>query len=297
MQPASRDQGQSSGNGARIEYAIEGGSEMDPGIHEIETSLRIRLDSGDAFLEQHQPSSEEGGEPLGTFKALLPAELMSRLRAALSDATLWSLPSSTGGGPGSSLIRIRMSTDGVARELQVPSRDTGALGKIDPVLEILNDAVTETMAHPFQAVRFIVRSQSPIGRHSPTFAISVKNVGTETVAVPDLEVFGGDVDEHSERDLTLRVAAYPEERPGYTAPPLVWERVAFATPGAAPVLSLLAPGQEAIRERIVWKPSHPGERHLAQAGFAFYGGPPVVEGHLVIKGRALSEAVEVTSPK
>jgi hypothetical protein len=297
MQPASRDTGQSPANGARVEYAIEGGVEMAPGIHEIETSLRIRLDSGDAFLEQHQPSSEEGGEPLGTFKALLPAELLSRLRSALTDATLWSLPRSTAGGPGSSLIRIRMASDGVARELQVPSRDIDTLGKIDPLLAILNDAVTETMAHPFQAVRFSVRFQSPIGAHSPAFAISVTNVGTETIAVPDVKLFGGDAEEHSEGDLTLRVAAYPEERPGYTAPPLVWERVAFATPGAAPVLSLLAPGQEATREPIVWKPSHPGERHLAQAGFAFYGGPPAVEGHLVIKGRALSEAVEVTSPK
>ncbi len=298
MQPGTVDTGQSPGSGARVEYAIEGGAEIAPGIHEIETSLRIRLDLGDAFLEQHQPSSEEGGEPLGTFKALLPAELLSRLRSASSDATLWSLPPSTGGGgPGSSVIRVRMSSDGVARELQVPSRDIDALGKIDPLLAILNDAVTETMAHPFQAVRLSVRLESPIGSHSLAFAISVKNVGTETVAVPDLKVFGGDVDEHSDRDLTLRVAAYPEERPGFTAPPLVWERVAFATPGAAPVLSLLAPGQEAIREPILWTPSHPGERHLAQAGFAFYGGPQVVEGHLVIKGRALSEAVEVTWPK
>lgn len=62
-------------------------------------------------------------------------------------------------------------------------------------------------------------------------------------------------------------------------------------------MSLLAAGQEATRESIVWKPSHPGRRHLVQAGFAFYGGPQVVEGHLVIQGRVLSEAVEVTWPK
>jgi hypothetical protein len=100
MQPVGGDAGKSPGNGSRVEYAIEGGPEMEPGIHEIETSLRIRLDSGDAFLEQHQPSSEEGGEPLGTFKAALPAELMFRLRAALTDASLWSLPPSTAEGPG-----------------------------------------------------------------------------------------------------------------------------------------------------------------------------------------------------
>lgn len=186
---------------------------MAPGIHEIETSLRIRLDSGDAFLEQHQPSSEEGGEPLGTFRARLPAELLSRLRSASSDATPWSLPPSTVGGPGSSLIRIRMSSDGVGRELQVPSCDIDALGKIDILLEILNDALAETMAHPFQAVRFSVRVQPFIGGQSPTFAISVKNVGTETVAVPDLKLFGGDVDEHSDRDLTLRVAATQRNAP------------------------------------------------------------------------------------
>jgi hypothetical protein len=297
MQPATGDVGQPAGNGSRVEYAIEGGPEMGPGLHEIETSLRIRLDSGDAFLEQHQPSSAEGGEPLGTFKGPLPAELLSHLRAALGDRALWSLPPSTAGGPGSSLIRVRVSSDGAAHELRVSSRDIDALGRLDPLMAILNDAVTETMAHPFQAVRFSVRSQTPIGGHAPTFAISVKNVGTETVALPDLSVFGGDIEEHADRDLSLRVAAYSEERPGYTAPPLTWERVAFAVPGAAPVLSLLAPGQAAIREGIVWTPSHPGERHLAQAAFAFYGGPPVVEGHLVLKGRALSEAIEITSPK
>lgn len=298
MQPTSGDLDRSAAHGSRVEYAIEGGPEMGSGIHEVETRLRIRVDAGDAFLELHQPSSAEGGEPLGTFKTILPAELVSHLRAALEDATLWSLPPSTVGGPGSSLIRVSMSSDGVERELRVSSRDIDAVGRIDPIVAILNDAVTATMAHPFQAVRFIVHSQAPIGGQAPTFAISVKNVGTETVALPDLRVFGGDPEEHPDRDLSLRVAVYPEERPGYTAPPLVWERLAFAVAtGTPPPLILLGPGQEAMRERIVWTPLRRGGRHLVQAGFAFYGGPPAVEGHLVIRGRALSEAVEVTSAK
>lgn len=295
MQPVSEEVGPSAEKGSRVEYAIEGGPEMDRGLHEIETSLRIRLDSGDAFLEDHQPTSDEGGEPVGTFKAPLPAELLSRLRVALRDPTVWSLPPSTKRGFGDSLIRVRMVSNGVQHELEVSSGDIDALKKVERLLEILDHAATETMAHPFQAVRFVVRPQTPARARAQIFAISVKNVGTKTVALPDIKVFGGDIKAHANRDLSLRVAAYPEEVPGQTGDPLVWKRLSFAV-GDSPGLTLLAPGQEVVRERIVWIPKS-RERHLAQAGFAFYGGPPVFKGALVIKGRALSELIEVTPAK
>ena len=159
---------------------------MGSGIHEVETRLRIRVDAGDAFLELHQPSSAEGGEPLGTFKTILPAELVSHLRAALEDATLWSLPPSTVGGPGSSLIRVSMSSDGVERELRVSSRDIDAVGRIDPIVAILNDAVTATMAHPFQAVRFIgsitavPQNQLSIGHSATHSTIAAGSLGVGT---------------------------------------------------------------------------------------------------------------------
>ena len=297
MQPANTDINCVMRKGNHVEYAIKGGPEMGSGIHETETKLCIALDTAEALVEEHQPSSIEGGEPLGTFRGTLQGELLSRLHNALSEASLWSLPPSTSGGPGSSTIRIRHQHDGVVRELQVASRDIDALEKLDPVLSILNDAIVETVEHPLQAIQLSVVPTVSDDGQAPSFTISVKNVGTKTVAIPDLRIFGGAAQPQADGDLSLRVATYPQERPGYTAAPLVWERLSFSVPESSAELSFLAPGQEVIRGPITWVPTKRGERYLVQAGFSFYGSPAELEGHLVIKGRALSEAIEVTAPK
>jgi hypothetical protein len=292
MQAATGDKGASVQATPRIEYAIEGGPELGPDLHEIETSIRIDLATGMAFLEQHQPSSEQGGEPLGTFRAPLPPPLLTQLRTALAAVDLGALPPSTAGGPGSSLIRIKVVSKGSSREVQIPSRDIDALEKIDPLLSLLNDSVSATLEHPFQAIHLGVRYGGGTG--SGGFTISIKNVGTERVALPDPQALGGAHPENPDGDLSLGVALFPEERPGVTAPPLQWNGVVLR-PGATPAnLVTLAPGEEVVRQPVAWTPAHRGQRHLAQAAFFFYGGPQVANGHLVVKGRALSEAIEIT---
>src|SRR5450759_4058578 len=55
-----------------VEYATEGGPDLGFGLHERETRLRVDLATGEGFLNRHQPTSTEGGEPIGTFRTPLP---------------------------------------------------------------------------------------------------------------------------------------------------------------------------------------------------------------------------------
>jgi hypothetical protein len=277
--------------GERLEYEVVGGPELALGLHETEVSLRIDLGTGVAFLERHQPSSEEGGEPLGTFRAALSPDVAARLHQALGAVQLGAVAGGGGGGPGTSMLRIRHTTAAGRSEARFSSRDTAALEKLDPLIAVLDEITALLVDHPFQAVRLLVsQRKAPEGT---IFDITVKNVGSEVVAVPDLAAVGRTPPGNPERGLGVRVAPFPPERPGYTAPPLQWTRLGLApdTP-PGPATEKLPPAAEKKFHTPPWKPRTAGIRHLVQATLATYEGEPVVDGRIMVRGRALSAALE-----
>jgi hypothetical protein len=143
--------------------------------------------------------------------------------------------------------------------------------------------------HPQQAVALSMRHVAGAG--AGAFEVTVKNVGKEPVALPDLATLGLTAGDHDRR-LGVRVAHYPESKPGVTDPPLSWVHLPLAGPRGDGKPLILAPGAEVVKLTAPWVPAARG-RHLVQAVFASYGAAPVVEGKPAIRGRALSEAVEV----
>jgi hypothetical protein len=144
--------------------------------------------------------------------------------------------------------------------------------------------------HPFQAIRVDIEAQRA---PAIAFTIKIKNVGTETVALPDVEMLGHESKELRDHGIGVRVAPNPPERPGYTAPPLVWSRVDPAGPRATGKPIVLPPGGELVIPTAVWNGKGPAAPLLAQAYFSFYSGPAIVEGHFMIRGRALSTGLDL----
>jgi hypothetical protein len=277
----------------RIEYATEGGPELGPGLHETETSLRIDLAAGTAFFERRQPISTEGGDPVGTFSLSLSPEWRVRLHQLLDNLDMGSIPPGTAGGPGVSLIRLRV-TRARRTEASLSSRDIPTLERLEPVLSALDDLGAAVSEHPLQAIRLEVH---PVGTPSEAAAFDViaTNVGREALVLVPPSAHAGAAGFPLEVDWAgVQFAQYPEEKPGFTAPPLEWHQVtahAETPPGRGVVL---APGASLSLRSGAWAPAVHRERHLVQAIFSSYSPPPVLGERPVFRGRALSSALELT---
>ena len=275
-----------------VEYTTEGGPDLGLGLHERETRLRIDLKTHVAFLNCHQPTSDQGGEALGTFRTTLAPEVVAQLQAALAEANLSQIPPGTGGGPGTSLIQLRARRGADNQSATFASRDMETLSRLQTLISLLDDASFATSQHPFQAIRLELETKKTADF---AFTIRVKNVGTETVAIPDLETLGHESKDIREHGLGVRVATLPPARPGFTDPPLLWSRVALTgaphPPAGKPVL--LPPGGEQTVHTASWSDKGHAGRIFVQGFYAFYDGPPVIDGHLMIRGHALSAGVDV----
>jgi hypothetical protein len=275
-----------------VEYTTESGSDLGFGLRENETRLHVDLNTGVSFLNRHQPTSDEGGEPLGTFRTTLPPEQVEGLRRALRDAPLGAAAPGKGGGPWASGIDIRAKRGGETRSESFSSQDMEKLSRLESLLSVLDDAVFATSKHPFQAIQLEleVKKGSKL-----TFTVKAKNVGIEAVALPDLESLGHESKDIRQHGIGVRVAVLPPARPGYTDPPLIWSRVGLLEPATKvsgkPII--LPPGGEQAVRTASWSEEGHAGRVFVQAFFSYYGGPPIVDGHLMIRGHALSAGVDV----
>jgi hypothetical protein len=272
-----------------LEYSSVGGAELGLSLHEYETSLRIDLKTNLAFLEDHQPSSDRGGEPLGSSRAVVPVELADQLRAVLGDTDLGAVPRSKR-APGRSYIRLKRSTDGASAEAVFSNRDLDIRLGLGPLMQTLDDIVSFVAETPYQAIRLSVQPTAG----GEAFEVKVKNVGSEPVLLPDLLELSRRSSGQPHHWFGVRVAEYPEPPPGFTPPPFNWMRLEVAplspTSGARG-LSRLEPGREIAFRTAALRKLASGVRHLVQGMFASYSGDAVVDGRVVIRGRALSTAL------
>jgi hypothetical protein len=275
-----------------VEYTIVGGKDLGGGIHRSETALRIDLMARVAVLEQYQPSSDEGGEALGSFKAEVPQALCEKLRVTLARRNLSELHGGPYGGPGTSMLRIRATSGTESSEVAFSNRDGAMLTVLRPLIAVLDEVQLDLSSHPLHAITLEIK-QRRVGS-GIVFDITLENVGIEPVSVPGLLAFRPPEGEEPDpyRSLGARVAAFPEPEAGMTPPPLEWSEIPLAVAGAeteAPIV--LAPGATTRVHTRPWVPAVK-ERHFAQAVFAFYGKPPE-GGPPMIRGRALSDVVEI----
>lgn len=275
-----------------LEYSSVAGAELGLSLHEYETSLRIDLTSNLAFLEDHQPSSDRGGEPLGSSRAVVPLELAHQLRQVLSDTDLRGVSRGKRNAPGRGYIRLKRTSGGSSAEAVFSNRDLDVRLGLGPLIQTLDDIVSFVAETPFQAIRLSL--QPALGASGDAFEVKVKNVGSEPVYLPDLGDLARKTADHPHHWFGVRVAEYPETPAGFTPPPFNWVRVEVAPASVSSGsrgLSSLAPGDEIAFRTAALRKVASGARHLVQAVFSSYAGEAVVDGRVVIRGRALSTAL------
>jgi hypothetical protein len=210
-----------------------------------------------------QIRGETGGEPLGAFRMTLPPSLSARLRDEIGRSKLDQVPPATQGGPGTSVLRIRIARGSVNQEAAFSSGDIAIIESLQPMLTLFNEISGLVSSHPYRAIIASLRHRGTAAA-SLTFEIALKNVGTETVAIPGL--------------ISMSKATGPDdgERRRQADQPII-----------------LTPGAVVTCETRTWASPPGGGRHLAQAVFSSYGSDPGPTGVALIRGRALSEALEL----
>ncbi len=275
------------GKQLQVEYTTQGGAELGGGLHEVELRLRVDAAENVVTYERYQPSSDEGGEPAGSFRAELPANLAAKLQAELAKVDLSKLPSGTEGGPGASHLRIRATQGGRVSEVSLSSRDIPLLSQLEPLVDALDALSLHATEHPLEAVALTL-ARKPSGGG---FTLVLKNVGSRPVVLPDPRALPAASAERPPHSAGVRVAAYPRTPPGVTAPPLEWSYLPLSHRSGAAAPVTLAPGQEA---RFDTEPLSGGKgRHLAQGIYSSYQAAKSDAGAAPVLGRLLSEALEV----
>lgn len=273
----------------KIREVIERGPSLGDGVNLRTFALVVSSRDGVASQEQNRSSSDAQGELIGRFRMTLSPSRAEALRRAISRRSLAGVSATTPGGLGASDISISVDVDEAPSEsVSFSSRDTPLIDYLDPLLSELMRTSVELDGHPQAALgaRVEYLGSSP---RSGTFALHLLNPGTEPIWVADPrrlrlppDEFGG-----------VRVAPYPYEVPGFTAPPLEWSRVALLPDarGSSDADVRIDPGMSFSFLTEEWSAPQAG-RYLAQGIYSSYGGSGEREGVYRVRGACFSFGLE-----
>jgi hypothetical protein len=275
-----------------VSYVQRGGFSVGRGdLRESEILLTVDLVTGAGALTQHQPSSDNEEEPLGTFRAVLPADLLAEIQAQLASFSRHPIVPGPLDGPGRSDVIVRAKRPGHDLKIGISTGDMKNLDRLSPLLSVLEKAVAAVHQHPHQAIRLEIQTNPG---PDLSFTITVRNIGTEPVAIPDLATLrqesASDTDEHG---IGVRILRVPPDPPGNREPPYVpWSRVEVVgdDDGSGKPIEL-QPGAGRSFKTAVWSDKRPPSPLVAQAFLSFYRPPAAVKGPhpYLIRGLAVSK--------
>jgi hypothetical protein len=141
------------GRNFTLSYTSVGGPELAPGLQTRHTSLAINGEDRSVFLEQHRSESDEAGAPIGTFHMVADAEPLQKLLEYADRERLADLAPPTRGGPGTSVMTIRLEEGARRIEKTLTSGDIPQIRQLEYFLYQLNQIMTTAKRSPYQAVR------------------------------------------------------------------------------------------------------------------------------------------------
>jgi hypothetical protein len=274
-----------------LEFCTKGGPNLGQEVNEIDSCLKLNSRDHSAFLEKHRSQSDKAGEPIGTFRAQFPDEDFKKVADLVQREKLADLPAPTQGGPGASVLTLKFGQGQTKIDKMLTSRDINLIEQVDGLLFELNRLAALLDEHPLQAVKTeLTYKGASLDEH---FELSVTNIGSEPVCLFDPRLL-----KHDDADAWagVRVAEFPQEKPGVTSPPLEWLRIGLERPlqqMRTGVQVKLAPGEKLMARTEAWRRGQRGVRHLAQGVLSNYSGPREVEGCYRIRGAVFSAALEV----
>jgi hypothetical protein len=272
-----------------LDYRTVTGPELGEKLQEYQRSLKIDRKSGTAFLEKHRSPSDEPGEPIGTFRAKLSEDIFQNIFDIVQKADFSNLPSATEGGMGITDITLKFEHNNTTLSKQFTSRDINLLERLDSLLEQLNQIAVGLEKHAESAVKIDIKHTR--GQGDGQFKIMITNVGSQPVCIADPHTFG---DEDPDRWAGVRFAELPEERPGYTSPPLEWSNLILPVQKAQGTRVVLKPSKTFSGSTNSWTAPRRNARYIIQAIFSDYKGPGDANDGYPVRGAVFSEAIEIT---
>lgn len=268
-----------------LEYVTVFGPELGTGVQQYQSTLVVDGATGVATLDSVRAGSDAEGVPIGRFEATVGDAELADLSARAAAMTPGAVTQR--GGPGTSTIILRYRAGSSGWEQSLNSNDPDLLAPFDPLLEPLNLMIGRLYQAPHAALGLeVLAGATP----SAPFVVRLHNLGKVELAVLDPSGLGAaDADAWA----GVRIAAFPPEQPGVTAPPLEWQQVALEpSGGSGPRKTIvLAPGQHLDWNTRPWTPKAAG-RQLVQAIIVDYAGDPTIGGRPHVRGALFSNALE-----
>lgn len=272
-----------------LEYRTEEGPMLGDDLHEYQSVLRIDHNEGVLFRETFRSSSDGAGVPIGVYSMKPPDSFFQDIQDLVDRAKLEKLPPPSGGGPGVALLTLKYEFQEKYVCKHVPSRDFEALKQLEELLDGLQEVAQALEAHARTVMRMSISHVRGAG--DGHFALSFKNIGNEALAMSDPRSLP-----HSENQWSgVRIAEYPEEKPGITAPPLKWSRLELA-PATEQLPEdphvVIEPGKTFEAPTKQWDADPKGVRYLIQGVWSDYAGPKKFMGKYRMRGATFSEGLE-----
>lgn len=279
-------------NALRIEYEWKSGPTLGVDLQERRRTLVIDEKSSTVTYEQHRSESDAPGEAIGIYKMSLPATLPNEVMAVLNLLNPQALRPTTGGGPGVSLMTLRVRDKATHFEKNVTSQDFELLSKFERLMDRFQGIQAAALQHPVSVLKASVQMIEEASQIF--FELRFENIGISPLVLANpLQIT------HPTSDLQaiVQVAYFPEERPGFTAPPLEWETLHLVPPkGTAISADIVLSSKQAWSARTErWNSAHRNARHLAQGVYSSYNGNAYENDIYRIRGAVFSDALEVTS--
>jgi hypothetical protein len=290
-----------------IEYTSKRGPQIARDLFEVQRTALVDTESGRATLLMTRDDGDHPGQAIGHFTTVLPPATLQKLADAGAQTDWDKLPRPSAGGPGRAWMEIKYKRGTIPHTVGFSSMDIDLMSKI-ALLDVLDQDVLRALyGSPHRALQVALAEKldaRDVEQHG--FAFALRNVGVEPTCILDPRRLQ-DPDNH-DAFVGVQIAAMPPEKPGFTAPPLEWRRVAL------PVLDderleearkrhiVLAPGQSHELRTAPWSPKQytqdvypqTGE-WLVQAIFSDYDMPDDIDGIGCTRGAAFSTLVKLVA--
>lgn len=272
-----------------LKYREAGGPELGKDLQEYQCVLELDRKTGTVYLETCRSASDAPGEPIGTFRAPLSDELFKQIFNIVHSVGLADLPPPTQGRMATSVMTLTFEYGQTAVEKVFTDEDADLLERLDPLLQQLNQIIASLERHAESAVKIDIKHSR--GQGDGQFKIMITNLGSQPVCIANPHTFG---DEDPDRWAGVRFAELPEERPGYTSPPLEWFNLILPVQKIQETRVVLKPSKTFSASTNTWIAPRRNVRYIIQGVFSDYKGPGDANDGYPIRGVVFSEAIEIT---
>jgi hypothetical protein len=268
-----------------LEFSAEGGPRLGADVSERQSVLRIHGNPPEATFEYHGSSDNTTGAAIGRFRVQMNDGDVARVNEASQRIAWNTLPAPSGGGPGTTVMTLRVRTGETQHAATYTSRDAATSTLLKPLLSELSAISAKVRNSPEAAVAL------RLSRAEGRFVLTMVNVGRLPICFTAPDRLGVSV---AKQWAGVQLAQIPIEQAGVTSPPLQWQRIALQSdPGASPIVQLRA-GESIRVVTAAWSPRERGAAYLAQAVVSNYVDAPAVPDCYPIRGVVTSTQLTVS---